>query len=418
MSFLLGPPLRAAGLALAVAWALPVAANPSSADVLPDYEALIARLEQMPAAVEAAAQAEAAQARARQARALPNPSVSVESENVYGSGPYAGFDSAETTIAINQPLELWGQRGARVAVARAEADAAGLRRDQQQWRTAGRLALLYAQAEAATRRDRLAAEALALVEQDARAVQALVDAGREPRLRAVQARSEVQAVLAQRDEAGALKQGALARLAAVSLWETPIQGVSGSLLDRLPAPVTARVDDPLAVRIAQAELETANRQVTLERRRALPGVSLSAGNRRFQASDDRAMTLGVQLSVPLFDRNRGGISAANADARAAEARLLAQQQESRADRLGAEAALAASHSRTRAADAGVEAAEEAYRLARVGFDAGRIAQLELRGARSALIAARLAAVDARMARVQAEIDLALLQGRAPFKESR
>ena len=262
------------------------------------------------------------------------------------------------------------------------------------------------------------AEALALVEQDARAVQALVDAGREPRLRAVQARSEVQAVLAQRDEAGALKQGALARLAAVSLWETPIQGVSGSLLDRLPAPVTARVDDPLAVRIAQAELETANRQVTLERRRALPGVSLSAGNRRFQASDDRAMTLGVQLSVPLFDRNRGGISAANADARAAEARLLAQQQESRADRLGAEAALAASHSRTRAADAGVEAAEEAYRLARVGFDAGRIAQLELRGARSALIAARLAAVDARMARVQAEIDLALLQGRAPFKESR
>ena len=133
MSFLLGPPLRAAGLALAVAWALPVAANPSNADVLPDYEALIARLEQMPAAVEAAAQAEAAQARARQARALPNPSVSVESENVYGSGPYAGFDSAETTIAINQPLELWGQRGARVAVARAEADAAGLRRRGDGW---------------------------------------------------------------------------------------------------------------------------------------------------------------------------------------------------------------------------------------------------------------------------------------------
>ena len=62
-------------------------------------------------------------------------------------------------------------------------------------------------------------------------------------------------------------------------------------------------------------------------------------------------------------------------------------------------------------------AEEAYRLSRVGFDAGRISQLELRSSRAALIAARNAAVDARQARVMAEIDLALLEGRAPFGET-
>ena len=63
------------------------------------------------------------------------------------------------------------------------------------------------------------------------------------------------------------------------------------------------------------------------------------------------------------------------------------------------------------------AAEEAYRLSRIGFEAGRISQLELSSSRAALIAARNAAVDARLARARAEIDLARLQGRLPFGTS-
>ena len=64
------------------------------------------------------------------------------------------------------------------------------------------------------------------------------------------------------------------------------------------------------------------------------------------------------------------------------------------------------------------AGEEAYRLSRIGFDAGRISQLELRTSRAVLITARNAAVDARLARVRAEIDLARLDGRAPFQGNR
>ncbi len=60
-------------------------------------------------------------------------------------------------------------------------------------------------------------------------------------------------------------------------------------------------------------------------------------------------------------------------------------------------------------------AEEAYRLSRIGFEAGRISQLELRATRTALVNARTAAVDARLARVRAEIDLARQDGRAPFQ---
>jgi cobalt-zinc-cadmium efflux system outer membrane protein len=123
---------------------------------------------------------------------------------------------------------------------------------------------------------------------------------------------------------------------------------------------------------------------------------------------------GISVSVPLFDRNKGAISAARAEQRAAEARLTGLKLEVQADRSAAQARLTASITRTRAADNGVASAEEAYRLARAGFDAGRISQLELRSIRSALIAARNTAVDARIARVRAEVELARLDGRTPF----
>lgn len=417
MSILPGLPLRAAGLAVAIALASPAWAAPAGPAVSPNYPQLLDRLEQLPSTVEAAALYDAADARAQQARALPNPTLSYDSANVHGSGPYAGRNSAEDTFSVNQPLELWGKRGARIAAARADADAAGLRRDQQRWISAGQLAAFYTEAEAATRRHALAGEALSLVEQDAGAVDALVREGREPELRRLQARSEVEAARATLDQSIALKQAALARLTAIALWEQPIESVSDSLLDRVPATPHGLEDAPLSVRIARAELDAAGRRVTVEKRRALPDVSASLGQTRFRSSGEDALTLGVAVSIPLFDRNRGNLRAAHADVRAAEARLLAQQQSAQADLLAAQATLGASNSRASAADSGVVAAEEAYRLARVGYDAGRISQLELRSSRTALVAARYAAVDARVARVAAEIDLALLEGRAPFVET-
>lgn len=417
MHMLLGRPLVAVGLAVAgLVCASPSIAKPPS-QAAPSYESLIARLEQMPSAMEAEALTDAANARAQQARALPNPSIRLEAENVYGSGPYAGFGNADITVSISQPLELFGQRRARINAARSEAAAVGLRSEQMLWQAAGRLALAYADAEAASRRYDLAAEALSLAEQDARAVGLLVKEGREARLRGVQADSEAEAARAALGQMQAMRNAAFARLAAIAMLDQPVDAIRDSLLDRTPPVHTAETNVPLAIRIAQAEYETASRRITIEQRRALPAVDATIGSRRFRETGDDALTVGLSLSLPLFDRNRGGISAAFADQRAAEARLVAQQQEAKAERLAAEAILSASNMRARAVDSGVAAAEEAYRLARIGFDAGRISLLELRSTRAALNASRATAVDARIARVLAEIDLAGLEGRVPFREA-
>jgi hypothetical protein len=94
MSFSRFLPRRAAGLAVAVcalAW-LPspvLSADPADPTyATPTYGALLARLDAMPLAMEAAALSDAAQAQAAQAHALPNPSLGWEAENVLGDGPY------------------------------------------------------------------------------------------------------------------------------------------------------------------------------------------------------------------------------------------------------------------------------------------------------------------------------------------
>lgn len=407
-------PLRAVGrvVTLLVCAAPLAAAQPGA--VAPSYDVLLARLDEQPAALEAAALAQAAHARATQARAIANPTLSWEAENLAGSGSYSGSGSAEISWSVSQPLELFGQRSARVGAALAEAQATDLRSEQLRWQAAGRLALVYAQAEAAARHYQLASEAFALASEDAQAVAQLVTQGREPTLRQVLADSETETARAALEAARSLQIGAFARLSATALLDDPVQSIAHSLLDRSAGAVAHAGDTALAVRVAQAELEAASRRLLVEQRRARPELSATAGARRFRESDDEAFTIGLSLSIPLFDRNRAGISAAHAEQRAAEARLAAQQQQTRADQLAAVATLTASNSQVRSADKAIAAAEEAYRLARIGFEAGRISQLELRSTRTALLAASTAAVDARLARVLAEIDLARLEGRVPF----
>lgn len=406
-------PRFAAGCALAAIVA--VSAGPAWAEPAPAYAQLLAQLERMPATIEAGASLDAAQARVRQARVRPNPVLGLDVENAYGSGPYSGLDNADMTLALSQDLELWGRRSMRIDAARAEAGAVELQRDLAVIDAAGRLALVYAEAEAAQRRAELAEETLALTVADARAALALVEQGREPLLRGIQAEAEAASARAAHDEARAERDAAYARLAAVAMIPVTVTRIDDSLLDQPPAATSRTVSEAPTVRVAQAQRMAADRRVEVQRTQARPDVNASIGIRRFEAEKATALTFGVSLPLPLFDRNRGNIEAAQAEFRVAEARLMSARQEAQADRAAALARLSASVSRVGAADAGVSAAEEAYRLSRIGFEAGRISQVELRMTRAALVNARSAAVAARLARVRAEIDIARLDGRAPFQ---
>jgi outer membrane protein, heavy metal efflux system len=416
------PPLKFCRSRLAIGCAVvamaTVAIGPAWADPVPSYEELLARIGLTPGALEADALVDAAEARVRQAGVRPNPELSLEAENAFGSGPFSGYGNAETTLSVSQDLELWGRRSARVGVAQAEGRTSLLRRDLATLDAAGRLALAYAEAEAAERRLQLAQEALDLTIADARALMILVEEGREPLFRGIQAQSQAAAARAALDEAQAERDAAFARLTAVAMLPNPVTSIGASLLDREPPALVPTSSTSPEVRVAEAERDAAESRIEVERVRARPDVRVSVGVRRYEAEDATALTFGVSMPLPLFDRNRGNYDAAQAEFRAADARVMAATQTAQADLAGAEARLRSANSRVWATDGGVTAAEEAYRLSRIGFEAGRISQLELSSSRAALIAARNAAVDARLARVRAEVDLARLQGRFPFGSSK
>ena len=351
---------------------------------------------------------------------IPNPTLGLEVENFSGSGPYRGMNQAETTASIAQTLELGGKRSARASAAQAEVQAAQQRAQRAQADFRFDLAVAYAEAEASDRRLVLAQDALGSAVEDARIARAFVEQGREPDLRRIQAEAAVQAARATVDEAKAARATAFANLTALAGAPTPITSIPVSLLDETPS--HSATNTPAASRapgllVAQAEREAAQRRLTLERRRAVPDVNVSVGFRRFEDGDTSALVAGVSVPLPLFDRNRGNISAVQAEVTAAEARLNAARLDAEATVRAGTARAAAAETRLTATREGERAAQEAYRLTRIGYEGGKLSLAELLVARRALTDARVQAIAAASERVSAQAALARVSGAAGTGDS-
>ncbi|MBL8772233.1 MAG: TolC family protein [Phenylobacterium sp.] len=404
--------------ALASASALSLTAAVAWAEPAPPFPALLMQAQsRAPRSAEAQAQVARAEGLARQAAVLPNPTVSVEVENFSGSGPFRGTNAAESTASIGQLIELGGKRSARIGAARAEVGAARADAVRSQADFVFDLAAAYALAEASERRLQLATESLAFAQEDSRVASALVRAGKEADVRAVQARAALQAAQAALEEARSTRSKALGDLTALSGSPVAFTSIRVSLLSHAARREVAGDIDPLrspAYQAAEAARQAAARRVQVERTRAVPDVTVSVGARRFEADKSSAMVAGVSVPFPLFDQNRGNISAARAELTAAEARLNAARLDAVAEASAAIARLNAAQARVQASEEGESAAAEASRLAGVGYEGGKLSLLELLTARRALTEARTQSIEAQIERVAAEASIARLRGAIPF----
>ena len=352
----------------------------------------------------AEANVRAAEGRARQAGLPPNPEISVEVENFSGTGPYEGMSSSESTFAVEQRLELGGKRGARRNAAQAEVEAARLRVSVARADVARDVRGAYAEALAAESRALLARQAAERAEDLARVVTTLVDVGREPPLRALRAQAAVEEARAKAqaaDSDAAAARRALATLIAAD--EASVELVAVSLPEATGLP--QGLIDPtqsLDVKLAEAETEAARAAVKRERTGATPDVTLQAGIRRFEDSGDQAVVFGFSAPIPVIDRNQGNVAAARADADAAEANQRLALAESIRRTRDAEASLRAAEARVLVLETRtVPQAEEALRLARLGYEAGKFPLLEVIDAQDALATARQDLIAARLDRARA-----------------
>ena len=376
----------------------PLPANLTLEQALAEAEA------RSPAILAARAGVAAAEARLRQAGFRINPELSVEVENFLGTGDFSGLSGAETTIAVNQRLDLGGRRRARVSVSRAELVAQQLRLAIARADLAQQVREQFARAITARDRLRLAEDNEARARELARIAGQLVDAGRDPPLRAVRARSAAAQAGAELLAARAEEQATRATLASLFGVTAPPERLAGALLDLQPT--TIDPEQSLEVRLAEAERLSAEASLRQELAGTRLDPAVGLGVRHFAQTGDVALVGGLSVPLPVFDRNQGNVAAARANIEAAEARRAGVVATVTVRAQNAIANVEAAQARVQALEgSAIPEAFEGLRLTQLAYREGRATLLELLDAQNAYNSAQAALIDARLALALATAEL-------------
>jgi multidrug efflux system outer membrane protein len=192
-------------------------------------------------------------------------------------------------------------------------------------------------------------------------------------------------------------------LGALPLPPLPPAGLPSSLLERRPD-----------VRQAEQQLVASNAQIGIARAAMFPTISLtsyyggqSAALSNLLDSGARIWSLGFGLALPVFDSGRHAARAEAAEARQRQALAAYQKSAETAFREVADALVTAKQTAAAEDDqqARVQAARNVLRLARVRYEAGYSAYLEVLDAQRTANAAELAFAAHRLARLAASVDL-------------
>lgn len=394
-----------------VAALLTVSVPAASQTVLPEAEALARLSADSPRARAIRAGVDVARAEISAAGRWPNPRLTIDRESVAGV--------SETLTTVLQPLPVTGRRGLEREAASAAADANASRAEDEARRLRADLRLAYAELAAAQVREReLSRSRVQLVDLVGilERREAAGDVAGFDRLRAAHEVLDVDANLM---IAASDVVHAQARLAG---FFAP--GTEATTLVAADLPPGAPDLPPLDALIERAE-QTRGRLLALRKdqeaaqwairaadRRRFPEPEVLAGTKSSNVGGgDVGSVIGVQATLPIFDRSRPERAVAQARVSQAQAELDAFRVTLRAE---VAAARVAAQVRRRVAasyrDLALSNAGEVERIARVSYDAGERGILELLDAlrTSSVARVRQAALD--VAARTAEIELEFVSG--------
>ena len=377
-------------------------------------------LAQHPSIAAARARVDAARGTARQAAVWPNPVGTYWLENhAFPGSSQSGLDR-EASVYGTVPLEPLFQRRPKKTVAAEEVATAAAVADavrRQVARDAARAFFRVALAQATVA---AAEEARANLNQVVAFNEARVREGAAPegdliRMRVEMDRATTELVLAEVE---------LTR-ARGDLWLYVDSGRSPETLRvRPPAAADLRASPPLAALLASAK--TVRPEVVSARARVAASVAAIDYERRLNVRElggtfgmktsagRRSMIAGVSVTIPLFDRNQGGIERATAERVAAEQELAWTSRSVDAEVQTAFAA--AERLRARVVEVQqtvVERAESARAIALAAYREGATTVLQVIDASRALADARLSYARLLLAEREGRFEVLIVSGNDP-----
>jgi outer membrane protein, heavy metal efflux system len=353
---------------------------------------------------------EAADGALHQAGAWRNPALSLTVEDTRR-------ESRTTTATVDIPLEIGGQRAARIAAAARARDVASAERMRARAEFRSQVVGAYLAVLIAQERTALANDAVELANRAAEAVSRRVAAGKVSPVDATRAdvdRAHVQLEAA--DATAALQRARWALASLLGDAEPTFDRVSEENVATVPRPpwpeLAAQLEASPALAAARMEVEWRRALAEVERTKAIPDLTLSLGSRRDNELGRTQAVVGLTVPLPLFDRNQGGTREASRKAdkavdelQEARRRLLVELQDASSRLEVANAALRTLHTVV------LPAAQQAHEAASRGFEAGKFGSLEVLDAQRSLLQARSRYLDTLAAAHRAAADIDRIVGR-------
>ncbi len=278
-------------------------------------QAVARALATAPEASASEAAVEAARAARSQAAVRPNPYVTVEGENLAGSGPYNVLGQAELTATYSQIIERGGKREARIALADRGIDVAEAAGDVTRLEIAAVVQrafidVLITDTALQIAQSRLRTEAEMRTEALRR-----VRGYKDPLFVETRANARVAAAEIGVEQVRSRREAALTLL--TSFWGGSPHDLEpqGDLL------LMGGGGDGLAtadLALVEAEIERLRSAVVFEQTRRTQDYTVSGGVRFLRGTNDVAAVAGVTIPLGRFDRNQGNIDRAQAERRRTE----------------------------------------------------------------------------------------------------
>ncbi len=355
--------------------------------------------------------------RSIQATVLPNPNLSLEVDNAFGSGSYQGLDLAEQTLQVSQLVELGGKREARIAAANAGIGVARWEREAIRLQVLAETTAAFVTVLSAQSRLEILKAQSGAIERWMPLLQNRVEAGASSP--AEISRAKVAADLAKVE----LERAKMALVTArrelallMGLNEAKFGAVTGNLV-RVGAPpsldriLKSAQENPQLTRFTALK---AQRRAELggARAQAVPDVTVGVGYRHYNETAESGMIFTLSVPLPVFDQNQGGIIEASESLRRAEAEEAIVRSALISQVGRAYDALKSSHDEVAILRGStIPDAKSAFGGIESGYSEGRYTLLELLDAQSALTDTALRELDALVSYHTALATLEGLTGR-------
>lgn len=275
-------------------------------------DAIAAALQRNPSLQNASFEIRAAEARIQQADIRPNPELGVSLENFAGSGSVNGTDALETTLTLSQVIELGGKRSNRVAVAQYERNSVNLERDAAQLDVLADVTRRFIDVAEQQEQLLLARRATELADNTLKAISARVDAARAPL--AERSRATIALGKSRLEQQHSVQELTATHRRLAALWGSTYPRFNDVKTDLFTLPdiapfdelVTRLQNNPDFLRFA-SEARLRDAQWQLAKSQAKSDMTVGAGLRRFEETDDTGLVVNFSMPLPLANPYRGSI---------------------------------------------------------------------------------------------------------------